>query len=63
MIAGSEDGFPTEAMSRRVAATIPGARLHVVQGGPHFPNRSHRAEVQRAIGEFFASIGVVSRAA
>jgi len=58
VIAGSEDSFPTLAMSRRVADTIPGARLHVVEGGPHFPNRSHRAEVQAVIGEFFASLGI-----
>jgi pimeloyl-ACP methyl ester carboxylesterase len=45
-------------MSRRVADTIPGARLYVVEGGPHFPNRSHRAEVQAVIGEFFASLGI-----
>jgi pimeloyl-ACP methyl ester carboxylesterase len=58
VIAGSEDSFPTVAMSRRVADTIPGARLYVVEGGPHFPNRSHRAEVQAVIGEFFASLGI-----
>jgi pimeloyl-ACP methyl ester carboxylesterase len=45
-------------MSRRLAETIPGARLHVVDGGPHFPNRTHRAEVQRVIGEFLATIGL-----
>jgi pimeloyl-ACP methyl ester carboxylesterase len=60
VIAGSEDHFPTVAMSRRIAETIPGARLHVVQGGPHFPNRSHRHEVQEAIGAFLAEIGVLS---
>jgi pimeloyl-ACP methyl ester carboxylesterase len=59
VISGSKDHFPTEAMSRQVAATIPGARLHVVQGGPHFPNRTHRGEVQRAIGSFLADIGVL----
>ena len=32
VIAGSEDHFPTVAMSERVAATIPGARLHVIAG-------------------------------
>jgi len=58
VIAGSEDTFPTEDMSRRVAATIPGARLHVVAGGPHFPNRSHRVEVQSVIGDFFRDIGL-----
>jgi len=56
VIAGSADHFPTVAMSRRVAATIRGARLHVVAGGSHFPNRSHRAEVQAVIAEFLAEI-------
>jgi 3-oxoadipate enol-lactonase len=59
VIAGSEDTFPTVDMSRRVAGTIPGARLHVVEGGPHFPNRTHRAEVQAVIGRFLADIGVL----
>jgi pimeloyl-ACP methyl ester carboxylesterase len=58
VIAGSEDQFPTVAMSRRLAATIPGARLHVVQGGGHFPNRSHRTEVQATIARFLDEIGV-----
>jgi NAD(P)-dependent dehydrogenase (short-subunit alcohol dehydrogenase family) len=45
-------------MSRRVATTIPGARLHVVAGGGHFPNRTHRREVQDAIGRFLVeSVG------
>jgi 3-oxoadipate enol-lactonase len=58
VIAGSEDHFPTVAMSRRVAETVPAARLHVVEGGGHFPNRSHRADVQAAIGRFLEQIGV-----
>jgi len=58
VIAGSVDSFPTVAMSRRVAETIPGARLHVVEGGPHFPNRTHRAEVQRVIGTFLTDLGL-----
>ncbi len=37
LVAGERDRFPTVEMSRRLAATIPGARLHVVAGGPHFP--------------------------
>jgi 3-oxoadipate enol-lactonase len=56
VIAGSEDHFPTPEMSRRVAETIPGARFHVVQGGGHFPNRTHRAEVQREIGALLDEI-------
>jgi len=63
VISGSEDSFPTVDMSRRVAETIPDGRLHVVQGGPHFPNRSHRAEVQGAIARFFEEIGVTGSAA
>ena len=59
IIAGSLDSFPTVAMSRRVAETIPGARLHVVEGGPHFPNRTHRAEVQRVIGDFLETTGIL----
>ena len=60
VISGAEDHFPTVAMSRRVAETIPGAELHVVAGGPHFPNRSHRAEVQQVIGAFLARVGVLA---
>jgi pimeloyl-ACP methyl ester carboxylesterase len=58
VIAGGDDGFPTAEQSRRVAATIPSARLHVVEGGPHFPNRTHRAEVQAVVGAFFTEIGL-----
>ena len=58
VIAGSEDHFPTVAMSERVAATIPGARLAVIEGGGHFPNRTHRAQVQALIAAFLDEIGV-----
>ena len=58
VIAGSEDHFPTVAMSERVAATIPGARLAVIEGGGHFPNRTHRSEVQAVIAVFLDEIGV-----
>jgi 3-oxoadipate enol-lactonase len=58
VIAGSADHFPTVAMSRRVAETIPGARLAVIDGGGHFPNRTHRAEVQATIARFLVEIGV-----
>jgi pimeloyl-ACP methyl ester carboxylesterase len=58
IIAGSEDSFPTVEMSQRLAETIPGARLHVVEGGPHFPNRSHRTEVRAVIAGFLSSLGI-----
>jgi len=57
VIAGREDHFPTVAMSERVAATIPDARLAVIEGGGHFPNRTHRAEVQALIAAFLDEIG------
>jgi pimeloyl-ACP methyl ester carboxylesterase len=57
VIAGRKDHFPTVAMSERVAATIPGARLAVIEGGGHFPNRTHRAEVQALIAAFLDEIG------
>ena len=56
IVAGSKDLFPTPEMSRRVAAMIPGAHFHVVEGGGHFPNRTHRREVQQVIGRFLAEI-------
>lgn len=59
IIAGSEDHFPSLEQSRQIAEAIPGARLYVVQGGPHFPNRTHRKEVQQTMREFFEKIGVL----
>ncbi len=58
--AGSEDHCPTVALSRRVAATIPGARRHVVAGGSHCPNRSHREEVPAVVRSFLMEIGVIA---
>ena len=52
VIAGDQDHFPSIDQSRRVAQAIPGARLHVVEGGGHFPNRTHRREVQGVIRSF-----------
>ena len=58
IISGGQDHFPDVGMSRRLASTIPGALLHVVPNGPHFPNRSHRSEVQSVIAKFFTEIGL-----
>jgi len=60
VVAGSEDHFPSLEQSRQVAEAIPGARLHVVHGGPHFPNRTHRQEVQQAMRTFFQDAGVLT---
>jgi pimeloyl-ACP methyl ester carboxylesterase len=45
-------------MSRKVAGMIPGARLTLIAGGGHFPNRTHRSEVQSAIARFLDEVGV-----
>jgi 3-oxoadipate enol-lactonase/4-carboxymuconolactone decarboxylase len=58
VIAGARDHFPTVEMSRRVARTVPGARLHVVEDGSHFPNRSHRREVHAVLAGFLAGLGI-----
>src|SRR5262249_29297862 len=58
VIGGSEDHFPTVAMSRRVAETIPGARFHVVAGGSPLPHRSHPAQGQGVRAALFSGIGV-----
>ncbi len=56
LIGGSEDRSPTPEMTRGLGARIPGARLHIVEGGPHFPNRTHRGEVQGVIKEFLKDV-------
>lgn len=60
VIGGTQDHFPSVEQSRRVAQAIPGARLHVVEGGSHFPNRTHRREVQQVIRAFFEDAGVLA---
>jgi pimeloyl-ACP methyl ester carboxylesterase len=55
VIGGSEDLFPDAAQTRAVAAVTPGSTLHLVEGGPHFPNRTHRVEVQQVIARFLVA--------
>lgn len=52
VIGGSEDAFPGPEQTRAVAERIEHATLHIVEGGPHFPNRTHRSKVQAVIGGF-----------
>ncbi len=63
LIGGSEDGWPTRQMTESLAERVPGARLHIVEGGPHFPNRTHRDEVQGVIREFLETLGLDDSAA
>jgi pimeloyl-ACP methyl ester carboxylesterase len=56
VIHGDADGIvPFEVSGKRSAATIAGARLVVVKGGPHGLNTSHAAEFNRALLEFLSS--------
>ena len=56
VIGGSEDSFPDPEQKRAVAARIEHATLHIVEGGPHFPNRTHRSEVQAVIATFLEAV-------
>jgi non-heme chloroperoxidase len=48
----SDQILPIEATGKRTAALIPGAQLHVVQGGPHGLNWTHATEVNKALLAF-----------
>jgi non-heme chloroperoxidase len=55
VIHGDRDRIlPIEATGKRTAALIPGAQLHVVEGGPHGLNWTHTTEVNKALLEFLA---------
>ena len=56
VIHGDSDAIvPFEVSGKRSAESIPGARLHVVEGGPHGINASHTEEFNRVLLEFLAS--------
>ena len=56
VIHGDSDAVvPFEVSGKRCAELIPGARLHVVEGGPHGINASHAEEFNRVLLEFLAS--------
>ncbi len=57
VIGGSTDTFPDPEQTKAVAARVERSMLHMVQGGPHFPNRTHRREVQTVIAQFLERIG------
>jgi non-heme chloroperoxidase len=53
VIHGEFDGIvPFEVSGKRTAATIPGADLHVIKGGPHGNNVSHADEFNQALMGF-----------
>ena len=53
VIHGDSDGVvPFEASGARTAKSIPGAQLHVVEGGPHGINASHAEEFNRVLIAF-----------
>jgi len=53
---GDSDAIvPLEVSGQRVADTVPGAQLVVVEGAPHGFNASHAAKFNRALLDFLAS--------
>jgi non-heme chloroperoxidase len=46
--------LPIDATGKRTAALIPGAELHVVEGGPHGLNWTHATEVNKVLLAFIA---------
>jgi non-heme chloroperoxidase len=50
----SDQILPIDATGKRTAALIPGAQLHVVEGGPHGLNWTHATEVNKVLLEFIA---------
>ena len=56
VIHGDSDAIvPFEVSGQRSAQLVAGARLHVVEGGPHGINVSHAEEFNRVLIEFLAS--------
>jgi len=47
--------LPIEATGARTAKLIPGAKLHVIRGGPHGLNWTHATEVNEALLKFLES--------
>ena len=55
VIHGDSDGIvPFEVSGSRTARDVPGAQLHVVEGGPHGINASHAEEFNRVLIDFLA---------
>ncbi len=56
VIHGDSDAVvPFEVSGKRSAESIPGAKLHVVEGGPHAISASHVEEFNHVLLEFLAS--------
>jgi non-heme chloroperoxidase len=53
VIHGDDDQIlPIDVTGKRTAAMIPGAQLHVIEGGPHGLNWTHATEVNKALLAF-----------
>ncbi|MDB5483948.1 MAG: hydrolase, alpha/beta fold family [Caulobacteraceae bacterium] len=52
VIHGDADGAFDVAVAREMAEAIPGARLEIIDGGPHVPTVTHAPAVNLALGRF-----------
>jgi pimeloyl-ACP methyl ester carboxylesterase len=57
VVAGDEDRNVGLARSRRLAATIPGARFEILQGASHLDASINDPRLQRMVSEFLAQQG------
>jgi len=52
-VQGDQDRlYPLHATGQRLPALVPGARLVVIEGGPHALTWAHAAEVNRVLLDF-----------
>jgi pimeloyl-ACP methyl ester carboxylesterase len=54
IIHGGKDGLVPLVCSREAETLIPGARMYVMEGCGHWPQRDHPEEFERVVGEFLA---------
>lgn len=57
-MAGEHD-FIRESHIRMIAASIPGAKLAIIQGGGHFHLKSRHRESNRILSDFFLGLAAL----
>ena len=57
VVAGDDDPYVPSSTTRRLAQSIPGARLELIPGGGHLLPINRPMRLARAIGQFLGSVG------